>query len=228
MIVIIAGMPRSGSTFSFNIARELLSARGSVTWGSDNSLPPDDALAASDHFILKSHHPDAAILARLAAGEVKAICTHRRPADAIASWAGTFGFSLDDSIAEMRSWMDWHRQQRGRTHDIDYAQIESDPLGVVLGIQSYLLGATDDAEAGRLRAAYDKQATFEKVVGMEKNERTVDLGFSYYDPQTFYHRRHVRSLATLTAEDSLTVDELAAVQSALAGYVDEQGRYAPA
>jgi len=30
MIVLVAGMPRSGSTFSFNVARELLLARGSV------------------------------------------------------------------------------------------------------------------------------------------------------------------------------------------------------
>ena len=30
MIVLIAGMPRSGSTFSFNVVREILLARGSV------------------------------------------------------------------------------------------------------------------------------------------------------------------------------------------------------
>ena len=217
MIVIIAGMPRSGSTFSFNIARELLQARGTVAWDTANSLPPASRLAATDHFILKSHHPDPEVLARMAAGEVKALCTYRRPADAIASWAGTFGFSLEDSVGAVRSWIDWHRGQRGRTHDIDYETLERDPLGAILGMQRFLLGSPDAAEAGRLSEAYDKRATFDKVSRMEMDEKTVDLGFSFYDRQTFFHRRHVRSLEPLTAEDTLTPSQLAAVRDALAG-----------
>jgi hypothetical protein len=227
MIVIIAGMPRSGSTFSFNIARELLQSRGSTAWASANSLPPADVIARTEHFILKSHHPDAQILEMMRRGEARAVCTYRKPEDAVASWSAAFGFSVPDSIATIRAWLDWHSAQH-HAHDIDYDQIETDPLAAIVGIGGHLLGGVRVDEAGALLQTYKKSATFERVARMEKNDETVDLGFSYYDPQSFYHRQHVRSLNALRAEETLSASELSQVRQALAAYVDAAGLYVPA
>lgn len=226
MIVIVGGMPRSGSTFSFNIVRELLLARGTVAWASDNVLPQPQVLEATEHFILKSHHPDPELLELMGSGAAKCICTYRRPEDAVASWSDTFGFSLVDSIATVRAWIQWHRVQHGSL-DIDFRAIESDALGCTLDIQRYLLGAEEAIEARRLAQAYDKAAVFERVNHMEKTSRTVDLGFSYYDPESFFHRRHVRSLDEAKAVHSLTVDELEAVRESFREFVDDEGFYRP-
>ncbi|MFZ1317752.1 MAG: hypothetical protein WAQ56_00305, partial [Candidatus Nitrotoga sp.] len=59
MIAIIAGMQRSGSTFSFNVVRKLLEARGGVTVFSTDAF--DEALDASmdsSNLIIKTHAPD--------------------------------------------------------------------------------------------------------------------------------------------------------------------------
>jgi hypothetical protein len=226
MIVVIAGMPRSGSTFSFNIARELLLSRGTTAWGSANSLPPAQALARTEHFILKSHNPDAQVLEMMRNGHARAVCTYRKPEDAVASWSAAFGFSVPDSISTIRSWLEWHGAQR-HAHDIDYEQIETDPLSAIVGIGGHLLGEVSVDEAGALLHTYKKSATFERVTRMEKNDETVDLGFSYYDPQSFYHRRHVRSLDALTAEETLSESDLSQVRQALAAFVGAAGRYIP-
>ncbi|HEX6705406.1 MAG TPA: hypothetical protein VF169_11650 [Albitalea sp.] len=227
MIVIIAGMPRSGSTFSFNIARELLQARGTTAWASDNSLPPQAERPRVDHFILKSHQPDPQVCNLISSGQAKAICTYRKPEDAVASWAGTFGFSVSDSIASILGWLRWHAGQTG-TSDIDYRTIESDPLAVIIAIQACLLGSVEEQEARRLLERHNKRATYAKVVHMEKGVRMVDIGFSYYDPESFLHRGHVRSEQPLVAEDTLSAGEFAQVREALAPFVGTDGLYRPA
>jgi hypothetical protein len=47
---------------------------------------------------------------------------------------------------------------------------------------------------------------------------TVDIGFSYYDKETFFHRRHISAnTAELTEADQLKI------RQALADYVNEAG-----
>jgi len=55
MILIIAGMQRSGSTFSFNVAREIFGTRGGASALAIDSL--EDVLAlpnSTEHFIIKN------------------------------------------------------------------------------------------------------------------------------------------------------------------------------
>jgi len=99
MIVCILGMPRSGSTFSFNIARELLTARGTVHQASCSDLHPVLAAAPRvDHFLMKGHWPGDATINSIISGEARAVCTVRKPEDAIASWMTAFGFPLEQAI----------------------------------------------------------------------------------------------------------------------------------
>ena len=146
MIVAIAGMYRSGSTFSFNIAREILGNTGDVIAVSDNSLPPGFAGNAG-HLVMKTHAPDSQLTALIAGQAISCICTYRKPEDAVASWVRTFGGTPEAGVAIVESWLAWHVQVSDRVLNISYEQIESDPLGVIGRIQRYLTGGEDRMQA---------------------------------------------------------------------------------
>jgi hypothetical protein len=107
MIVYIAGMPRSGSTFSFKVAHDALRARGSVHLVAPPSNTLQELARAGDakHVLFKVHQLDEAgiLLARYSAARV--ICTVRKPEDAVASLMQVFDRSEEDSISTIRAWL---------------------------------------------------------------------------------------------------------------------------
>ena len=78
MIVFVAGMQRSGSTFVFNVAREVLSRSGRV-YAEPSFSVPEVLIRSSgaDHIILKSHIADDLLLSLTRHGAVKTFCTYR-------------------------------------------------------------------------------------------------------------------------------------------------------
>ena len=99
MIVLIAGMPRSGSTFSFNVAREMLSVRGSVYQETcEDVVGVVGRSGGADHVLVKNHNLDEASLALARAGAMRVIMTVRRVEDAMASWLDAFD-TLPEPIA---------------------------------------------------------------------------------------------------------------------------------
>ena len=96
-------MIRSGSTFSFNIVREILAQAGTVEISFANSIDPSVfCRAENQHFILKTHSPDEDILVRIKNGSMPCVCTIRRPEDSIASFIRTFGFPLELGIESVK------------------------------------------------------------------------------------------------------------------------------
>jgi len=80
MIVFVAGMPRSGSTFSFNVAREILSLRGTVYHEYSHTLTEVVARSAgADHILWKDHSTDEASMRLIELGAASVICTFRKP-----------------------------------------------------------------------------------------------------------------------------------------------------
>ena len=107
MIVCLAGMPRSGSTFSFNVVREVLRTRGTIY-----QEPCDDVLGAVhrsegvQHILVKTHGLDDPSMELAKAGAFQVIITVRRVEDAIASWTSIFGEVTEDALIEiMRRWL---------------------------------------------------------------------------------------------------------------------------
>jgi hypothetical protein len=59
VIILIAGMPRSGSTFSFNVVREVLSARGSIYQEAcEDVVGVVGRSGGADHVLVKTHNLD--------------------------------------------------------------------------------------------------------------------------------------------------------------------------
>ncbi len=227
MIAIIAGMQRSGSTFSFNVVRKLLEARGGVTVFSTDAF--DEALDASmdsSNLIIKTHAPDHLTNWLLKKNVLPCICTIRKPEDAIASWMRTFEFSLEESVIAYKTWLAWHRQMSKHVLSIDYDEIEKTPLLAVLKIGRYLLRDMRINEVIQIWWQFRKSAVYKKTQKLQRDAHEIaDIGFSYYDKTTFFHRRHVSSLETTSANQILTQQQIAFVRQELREYIDAAGNY---
>ena len=225
MLVFIAGMPRSGSTFSFNVAREVLSRRGKTHHAAVASLAGIDTDAK--HFILKAHDADEEMTRRIMAGDMKAIVTlRRRPEDAVASWMTAFGHGLDETLGVFRGWFAFYERIKPQALLVDYDEIDTRPAEAAGRIARHLvpeIGMTEVINLHR-RFANAKADVFEKTHAMQAADAGVqDVGFSYYDTATFYHRRHVQSLTSRSASDILDAEQIGRIRRDLAPHIDGEG-----
>ena len=224
MIVAIAGMPRSASTFSFNIARELLGATGSVAAISDNTLNPKLAEDTA-HLIIKTHNPDQPLMEQIAGKKIPCLCTYRKPEDAIASWVRVFGGTVESATIIMESWLEWHVKIHDKVLNLSYEQIETNQLDTIIRIQIYLTGCKDLSQAEKLNETYQKSALKDRIDALQKSDDTTDIGFSYYDNKTFFHRRHISSIRSIAAEDEFSPSQISTIRNQLIEYIDGNGNY---
>jgi hypothetical protein len=229
MIVVVAGMQRSGSTFSFNVVREILHNRGRVSIISTNSMI--DALTASntsENLIIKTHSPDDLMNTLIAKGAVKCICTYRKPEDAIASWSEVFGFPFEQSIQTILDWLKWHSTMKTYCVNCSYYDIEERTLLAILRIGRSLVFDMSFLEAIRIWLKYRKSKIKIQTDNMSIDDRsTINVGFTYYNNNNFFHRRHIRSAQTLSAETTFDTGDIAIIRDRLVGFVDETGNYNP-
>jgi hypothetical protein len=223
MIVIVGGMIRSGSTFSFNIVRELLMLSGPVESDSANSIDGAVLARQSDrHFVLKTHAPDGNVFDHIRSGRLPCICTIRKPEEAVLSWVRTFGFPLEDGIESVRNWLSWHKSVADRVLTIDHDVIDQQPRYAITRIVEFLQCKSDGALIDALEARYEKGALKRKYDALPMSEGTVDLGFSYYDRETFFHRRHISAPAPALFDPGLSSSEIEAIRHRLC---DHLGRF---
>lgn len=224
MIVILGGMQRSGSTFSFNITREILSECGGVSVMAENSLDPKlQSENSTPHLIVKTHHPEPLITDLIKKGKLLCICTFRKPEDAVASWMRTFNSDLETSIAEIGGWLDWYRGISNYALCIDFTTIDRFPLIAILKIQRYLLGSIKLIDAIKLWFKYDKKRLKRQYDALEENPGTKNIGYSYYDKETFFHRRHINSVKSRPAQIDLTPEQILLIREHLKDSVDSAG-----
>jgi hypothetical protein len=209
VIIIIGGMGRSGSTFSFNVVREVLALNGSVETASANSIESSYFdRTDGQHFILKTHAPDEETLERIRRGSIKCVCTIRRPEDAIASAMRTFGFSLETGIEFIKTWLSWYRGVSRQVLTIDYWLIDLEPRTAIERILEYVGAVYDEPFVDSLERKYEKVSLKRRYDTLVKDDETVDLGFTYYHRETFFHRRHISSLDVGGAEEELSPAQL--------------------
>lgn len=225
MIVLIAGMPRSGSTFSFNVVRDLFRRRGSIYQESTtNLLSAVQRSGNAEHVLCKGHGADEDTLRLVELGAVKAVCTVRRPEDAIASGMECFGDNLDVSIASVWKWLVMFERLRGRSLIVCYEQIEIRPWHAASRIARYLCLDYSTAEIDQIVNKYSKENVMKMVDTLPIDDAGVhDLGHTYYDEETFFHRRHVSSLESRPATERIGANAVLHIRGTLASYIDELG-----
>ncbi len=220
MIVFISGMPRSGSTFSFNVVRLVLARRGTVqavtSEHSDGLLPKGQV----DHVINKAHGADARMIEMVKSGEARSICTIRRPEDAILSCMYVFGRGLNETIETFGRWVDMYKHIAPHSLIVTLDKIETDPVGSALEIGRYVCSDLTEAEAEEIAVALDKNKIKVATENL-RQEHARDVGFSYYDAETFFHRRHVSDREKFDRNPEL-VD---AIRKAVRSWTDERGDF---
>lgn len=219
MIVCVLGMQRSGSTFSFNVVRDTLLRRGSLyqeaTIDLGGALARAESIGA-DHLLLKAHAANDLLLRLIKLGAVRAVCTVRRPDDAIASWMVTFGFRLEESIEAMRNWLALYSRIRTMAVVIPYDEVDLHPIAASWKIARAVDPFVSPLEVIRVARRYSKAAVKTSAEKINVDDAGVkDVGFSYYDESSFFHRRHVNSLMSRRAEDLLPPQQLAQIRNAL-------------
>ncbi len=223
MIVFLAGMPRSGSTFSFNVVREVLQRRGSVY----QEPTPDPAAALShagqaDHVIIKAHTLDSLGLSLIRTGAARAICSVRRIEDAIASWMETFGFTEEELIEAMRAWIGLYQHLRSQALTVPYEVIDRRPWRAAWLIGRHISATVGPVESWTIAHRFTKTRVKRLAETLDRTGQGVrDIGFSWYDETTFFHRRHVASLDSRPAEQRLSGEQLMRIRLALEGAARE-------
>jgi Sulfotransferase domain len=218
MIVVIAGMFRSGSTFTFNIVRELL--LGEVYVLSGNSIPNEELIRdRSRNLVILSHSPDDALMNKIRAGHAVCICTFRKPEDVIVSWMDTFGFSFGESVDMIRRWLEWRNSAQGLMLNLRYEDLMDRPQRAILMIQRSLFGRIERRQATQLSARYNHARAERAREGKPDNMDAIDIRLTAHDPTMRSHPQHV--------SNALNATQIAAVREALVNYVNADGEYSP-
>jgi hypothetical protein len=227
LIVLLAGMPRSGSTFSFNIVREVLSRRGRVYHETGPDVPGVvNRSEGADHVLVKAHSFDGPSLELARAGAFRVLMTIRRVEDALASWLEIFD-PLPEEVAlqVMRDWLTLYRQLRAISVVVSYEEIDRWPWLAAWRIARATCPDVGLIEvmriAQRFRKAEVKRQADTMLLG-EPGEIAAN-DFSYYDTTTLFHRRHVSSLRSRPAEKRLDRVQLAHIREVLWADIEAAG-----
>ena len=218
LVVLCTGMPRSGSTWSYNVCRLLLEG----TLGADKvrasyqeSGNADAYLKSRDQFdgshVVKLHYPGPGVMGAVHNGLVKNICTSRHPMEAVASFREKFGMSLEvaarliqKSMVAAQKW-----RHESDTLFVDFAEITSQPRDQIKRIAQYLeLEVTEE-----LVSRVEMETSLENVRRIVKEmesvpEETLSISDgSRYDPITLYHIGHAPKATARNWREELTQPE---------------------
>jgi hypothetical protein len=221
MLVICDGMPRSASTWSFNVVLALLrrsQPSGEVHGGYDEDIARFLASVPSTatHAVVKCHQLDPCGRTLAQTGAAKLVYTWRDPADAAVSCMRMFGYDFEGALEVVGSSLElyrFHRRSRAALI-LDYTQVVTASIAAIQRIAAHL-GLDDGGSVVHAVAEQTSLQRFRKhVESLADNPRLVRDGPHEYDPKTLLHRGHIRDggvgygRRTLTAEQSEQVDEL--------------------
>jgi hypothetical protein len=216
-MVVCNGMPRSASTWSFNVAVRLLreTQPGRVHGGYDEStlaflirLP-----RGARHAVLKCHGLDEFGRALASSRTARVIYTWREPADAVASAMRMFSWDFDRAYASIEGSLclyEFHRETRN-VLIVDYSEIVDAPAVAIERVADYLeLDVSRDLlrDVARATSIDEMRAKAESIEGVDVMS---------HDPESLLHPGHIRHGGSYGC-DVLSADQLVAVKAMAARF----------
>ena len=205
MLILCNGMPRSASTWAYNVAMALLRGTGQRVHGGygDRLVEFLKSAPPADHVVVKSPFltPVGRTLARTGAARV--IYTWRDPADAIGSAMAVFDKPFDelltviDASLELRA---FHRST-GNAVILAYDRITTDPRGAIQEIAAYLALAVTAGTLDCIETATSLQ-----------HMREAAQGLHALDPATLLFPKHIRDGRAGSGRTVLSSAQLAQVE----------------
>ncbi len=226
MLVLCNGMPRSASTWSYNVTIALLRRTSEEVYGGyDENLHRflSGLPASCVHAVLKCHSLDAAGLGLAQLQAAKVIYTWRDLADATASFMTMFDVDFEHTIALMSSSLElYQRHRRNGALILSYEAITQQPTESVAAVASYLNIAVrqeqvaEFAEAnsfGRMRERVKEISMLDYGERLVRHNRTSYFDDAHdrsyvYDPETLLHLDHIRDGSTGYGASRLTQAQL--------------------
>ena len=214
MRILVCGMPRSMTTWAFNVVRELIESPQPQNMWIDGGSPQELEFASSRETILAKCHHYSPLLADASA---VVIYSYRDLRTAAVSAYRKFG--SPGSREQLEVWVEAQRLWLPVAHAVlRYEAIERDPLGGVAALRTVL---TQRAEAGvRIRSASDAQI-LERVDASFRSEPQPSEGG--YDAATLIlpgHRTFQPEPRALPAEEKAIYDR---VEAEFRGWLEEHG-----
>ena len=222
MLVLCNGMPRSASTWSYNVAMALLRRTGQEVCGEYDEnlhrflcgLP-----ASCVHAVLKCHSLDAAGLGLAQLQAAKVVYTWRDLADATASFMTMFDVDFEHTIALMSNSLDlYRRHRRNGALILSYEAITQQPTESVAAVASYLNVAVRQEQVAEIAEAnsFGRMRERVKEISMlDYGERMVRHDRTSYDPDTLLHIDHIRDGSTGYGASRLTRAQLRRLEKLL-------------
>jgi hypothetical protein len=233
MLVICNGMPRSASTWAFNVAVELLrrSEPGAeLHSGYDESVARFLASAppTATHIVVKCHELDARGRALAQGAAARTIYTWRDPADAVVSCMRMFGYDFERSLAAIESSLKLYLLYRrwGTALIMSYREVVEAPVEAVERIATYLGVESPSDVVSTVANETSLERMKEKVKQLESADEAhlAQTGSVAYDPETLLHPGHVRDGGFGYGREALTAEQLAQCEALLLRYVQHPRR----
>jgi hypothetical protein len=222
MLVLCNGMPRSASTWSYNVAISLLRHTAQEVYGGYDEnlhrflcgLP-----ASCVHAVLKCHSLDDAGLGLAQLQAAKVVYTWRDLADATASFMTMFGVDFEDIISVMSSSLDLllrHRSNGGLI--LSYEAIMQQPTESVAAVASYLNVAARQeliAEIAEANSFYRMREKVKEISSLEYDGSLIRHERTSYDPETLLNLHHIRDGSSGYGAGRLKEDQLRRLEELL-------------
>ena len=210
-------MPRSGSTFSFNVVREVLQVRGTLHQETcEDVLGAVNRAGKARHVLVKAHALDRASMDLAKAGAFRTVITVRRLEDAIASWLNAFDTLPEQTAtAVMQGWLQMYHELRDHSLVVPYEEIDKTPRLAVRRIARGICADAGAVELFRIAHRWERARVKRRADQIMRGSQVEDLGWSYYDTETFLHRRHISEYTSLAAEERVAPERLARIRAAL-------------
>jgi hypothetical protein len=107
---------------------------------------------------------------------------------------------------------------------VSYDEIDRRPWFATWRIARAICPVVGPAEVIRIARRFSKAEVKRQVDRLAPGSPEVtDIGFSYFDNATFFHRRHVASLVSRPAEERLAHERLSRIQEGLADDIKVTG-----
>ncbi|WP_200280447.1 FkbM family methyltransferase [Rhabdochromatium marinum] len=236
--VFCAGMQRSGSTWSYNVARLILSrsvGEKSLEAGYVGGGDPLDRLLGSrmkqgQLRLLKFHRATPQSLGYATLGLGKVVFTYRPPLNAVASIADFFGTSIENAVATIAANIQdmnlWVRTGHALLISFDDLTLRSSEwISRMAAFLSVDLTAEDVAQIQQ-ETAYERVKQKAEALGQQR-ESLIKAGSSAYDSQSLLHVGHAPLGRARDWRTQLTPEQQSYALKHLDRWVDADGQWRP-
>ena len=224
MIIFCSGMPRSASTWSFNVCRLILQATSREYRADfvgenekvDQYLREEDVLSQKIDFLLKTHIPGSLALELIESKQAKNICTYRDPRDSICSRLKFQSVPFDmacNNIHYCLFMYDFFKKNTD-TLFISFDNVKKQPLEEITGLAQYLDCNLDENQYQKINQETSLENSL-KIAENIKNQTSEKLfkSESLIDKTTLLHSNHIFGAKTGRWHDELNLEQKLIVNS---------------